>query len=92
VLSIASEVAPAFDVLTVDVDSILGMVAKVGQSSGNVTDGPKAVRFGVLDSSSIAAHSAPPFCASMPAFRILSAAAKIRCALRSGIVAPASQF
>src|SRR5215471_5920726 len=29
---------------------------------------------------------------SMPAFRILSAALKIRCALRSGISAPASQF
>src|SRR5689334_657101 len=29
---------------------------------------------------------------SMPAFRILSAALKMRCALRSGISAPASQF
>src|SRR2546422_11548696 len=38
-------------------------------------------------------HSAPPWvCRSMPAFRILSAAAKIRCALRSGIVAPESQL
>src|SRR5438876_7718112 len=38
-------------------------------------------------------HSAPPWvCRSMPAFRILSAAAKMRCALRSGIVAPASQL
>jgi hypothetical protein len=29
---------------------------------------------------------------SMPAFKILSAAEKMRCALRSGISAPASQF
>jgi hypothetical protein len=37
-------------------------------------------------------HSAPPFCASMPAFKILSAAAKIRCALRSGMVPPCNQL
>src|SRR2546425_11082782 len=38
-------------------------------------------------------HSAPPCTGrSIPAFRILSAAAKIRCALRSGIVAPESQL
>src|SRR4051812_43026660 len=38
-----------------------------------------------------ALHLAPPCDGrSMPAFRILSAAAKIRCALRSGIVAPSS--
>src|SRR2546428_2235156 len=37
-------------------------------------------------------HSPPPCSRSIPALRILSAAAKMRCALRSGIVAPESQF
>src|SRR5262249_699813 len=57
------------------------------------TDGPKAIAVCVLDASSNAVHSAPPCTGrSMPALRILSAAAKIRCALRSEIVAPANQF
>src|SRR5436190_4830057 len=43
------------------------------------------VDFGVYARS---VHCAPPSVFSMPAFKILSAAAKIRCALRSGIVEP----
>src|SRR5262249_61050380 len=38
-------------------------------------------------------HSAPPCDGrSIPAFKILSAATKMRCALRSGIVSPCNQF
>jgi hypothetical protein len=44
VLSIAANIARALDVLTVDVDPILGMVAKIGQGFSGLTNGPKAVR------------------------------------------------
>src|SRR2546423_1340430 len=47
---------------------------------------------GLDDEEADVRHSAPPSLRSWPALRILSAAANIRCALRSGIVAPESQF
>src|SRR5262249_36063462 len=90
-LGIPAQVADALDVLPVDVDFIEGMVAEVGQRVRGFTDGPKAARLFVV--SGCRCHSAPPWAwRSMPAFRILSATAKMRWALRSGIVSPCNQF